>query len=248
MVGQPLDANVVVLLGRTANHVEQERPRCGRESNEGLGHPLFRHFGFDELDGRNDMSEFVGNEFLRHGRGVGDALGQVGRILDGVGHLNADSTGHGHLDVEGFGNNENVREEDGGIDGITAQGLEGALGDVLGMGQKFQEVPSGLLLVVPVFRQMTSGLSEEPHGSAFHVLPAQRGADHEVVLGQGRGDVLLGGSGGGGCGGSCCIVIGGRGSCVGRHEVQDDLPSELEIFLGRRGRRRHGQCLGRRSG
>ena len=126
-----MDANVVILFGRTTDHVKQEGPRCRRETNERLGHALLRHLGLDQLDGFNDMSQFVRDVFWRHGRRIGDALGQVGRIFDRIGHLNTDATRHGHFDVEGFGNNKNVREEDGGIDWITTQRLKSALGDVL---------------------------------------------------------------------------------------------------------------------
>ena len=80
----------------------------------------------------------------------------------------------------GVGHGQDVGEEDGGIERITAQGLQGDFTSQLGVAAQGHEVPrdgAGRL----VFRQITASLAHHPYWCHVHVL-AQQGTQVSIVL------------------------------------------------------------------
>lgn len=88
------------------------------------------------------------------------------------------------LEVEaqphGIGHGEDVGEEDGGIERVAAQRLQGDFTGQLGVAAQGHEIPR-LGASRLVFRQITASLAHHPYRGHIHVL-TQQGAQVSIVL------------------------------------------------------------------
>ena len=133
------------------------------------------------------MRELGFDERLGGGRvgGQGQARQVRGRAHR-VRHDDALAAGHLDVDAHGLGDDEDVREEDGGVNVVAAHGLHGTLGDVRRAPQQLEEAFARTPLVLVVLGQMAARLTEEPHGRLLGGLTSCR-AHHEVVAQHGGG-------------------------------------------------------------
>ena len=90
-----------------------------------------------------------------------------------------------HLDLqaERLWDDEDVAENDGGVEGEPADGLQRDLGRELGRAADLEELV--LLAELAELRQVAAGLAHHPHGRALHGL-ASGGPQDEVVLQGGK--------------------------------------------------------------
>ncbi len=133
MFVQPLFSNFLVLSRGATDHVKKKCPGSRRKSNEWNRNGFFLHLGANLSDGLQDVAQFVFDKGLVdffQGRNAGSNL--LG-ACQWLGYQDSNASGHGDLDSEGFGNDQNVRKENGGVDLVSADGLEGAFGDALGL-------------------------------------------------------------------------------------------------------------------
>mmetsp|Transcript_17184 Transcript_17184/g.47582 ORF Transcript_17184/g.47582 Transcript_17184/m.47582 type:complete len:464 (-) Transcript_17184:122-1513(-) len=239
---QPLHAELRVLLGRSADHVKQEGPRRGRESDERDGLILGLHLGADLTHGLEDVSQLVLNEGWRDVVEGWDAGRHVLRCLQWVRYEDADAARHGHLDAQGFGDDEDVGKQDGGVHVVSSQRLHGAFRHAIRIRQQIQKVAPRLLLVRLVLRQMAPGLSEQPQRRLLHRLSQSR-ADHEIVGGTWVGLVFR-----------LAVLVEVdfeelvatfTGCCDGiaRHALQNDLARQFQILCGGGGARQMTAAL-----
>ena len=160
---------------------------------EGLGAAPLHHVGGQgpgaagEADQRHFALELAANGAHR----VHHVAQLVFRIRDGqrlhVGHggdRTLEARAFTLLEVEaqphGVGHGQDVGEEDGGIEGIAAQRLQGDFTGQLGVAAQGHEVPrdgAGRL----VFRQVAASLTHHPHRGHVHIL-AQQGTQVSIVL------------------------------------------------------------------
>src|ERR1700737_3523670 len=77
-------------------------------------------------------------------------------------------------------NREDIREQNGGVQRISIDGLQRDLAGDIGIGAHGQETP-GPRPRCPVLRQITARLTHQPNRPARRRLP-QQGAQQQVVL------------------------------------------------------------------
>ena len=85
--------------------------------------------------------------------------------------------------AHGIGHRQDVREQDGGIQVVAGQGLQGHFA---GQGRGFAQVQevAGPLAGLAVFRQVTAGLAHQPEGGVIGRF-LEQGAQEGVVAGSG---------------------------------------------------------------
>ena len=80
----------------------------------------------------------------------------------------------------GFGHNQDVAEQDGGVHPVGIDGLDGHFGRAVGIEQELLEA-AYLGANGPVFWEGSSRLTHHPHRHALHVLPPH-GPQDQIVL------------------------------------------------------------------
>mmetsp|Transcript_23847 Transcript_23847/g.46747 ORF Transcript_23847/g.46747 Transcript_23847/m.46747 type:complete len:397 (-) Transcript_23847:261-1451(-) len=164
---KPLLSHRLVVAGVASNHVEHEGERGCGEANQRHIAVLFLQRGLDFWESGEDVRKTV----LHQLRGVGSVkFLDIRRSLERVRDHDALASRHLNLDVQGLGHDENVGEQNGGIDVVTTERLHGHLCDVLRVVEKLEEVFAGVLLVLVVFRKVATSLSEEPHRGPFRLF------------------------------------------------------------------------------
>ena len=112
------------------------------------------------------------------------------RVHEWVGEMRALAVQHNDLHSHGLGNNQDVGEDDGGIDQAleAVNRLQSEVGCNFGVAAAFEEVLLALFLVV--FGQVAAGLTHHPAWRAFDGLTAS-GAEEEVILERREGRAFL---------------------------------------------------------
>ncbi len=152
------------------HHVGGQGPGAAGESDE-------RHFAFQlAADGTHrvhHVAEFVFR--IRHRQRL-----HVGHGGDRTLEARAFTLFEVETEPHGIGHGEDVGEEDGGIERIAAQRLQGDLTSQLGVAAQGHEIPrlgaGGL-----VFRQIAASLAHHPYRGHVHFL-AQQGTQVTIVL------------------------------------------------------------------
>ena len=179
-VGEPVEQGVPE--ARVAEHEPLgRRPRARRTAlDEVAGH---RERGAGEADQRN--GELLGED--PHGLEDVGRVGlrversepvEVGRAAKGVSDDRARAGSDVHPEADGGHGHDDVGVEDGGVDAVPPDRLEGDLGRQLGVGDGRQD--RALAADGPVLGQVTTGLAHEPHGRVRGRLAPARGQEDVV--------------------------------------------------------------------
>ncbi len=189
-VHERLDQAVVVRAA-ALDHVGGQGPGAAGEADQGHAAVERAADGGDRVE---DVAQLV---HVGHGEGADVGLGAHGLLEPG-----ALTEREVQAQAHGVGDGEDVGEEDGRVERVALQRLQGDFGGVVDVGGQAHEA-AGLGARGAVLGQVAAGLPHQPHGGVVGGL-AQAGAQetvvlqgskrHEVTEGQGvSGDYPLGG-------------------------------------------------------
>ena len=161
------------LAAAAFDHVRSHGPRAAREADQGHPPAQFAAHQGDRVDHVLEFPPGVGH----------DEPIDVGRRADRVLEPGTFAGLEFQPQVHRMRNRENVREQDGGIERKSVDGLQGDLARDLGVGAHLEKA-AGPLPRRAVFRQIAARLAHEPNRPARRRF-AQQGAQQQIV-GEGR--------------------------------------------------------------
>lgn len=167
--GEQLPGAGDVAAGAAFDHVAGECPGRGGEADDGN---VWTGGATDGANGVRDKFGFaLGIEIAQaaDGGGVSNGAGEHGAVI-------GDVERHAH----GFGDDEDVREDDDGVHAEDAEGLEGYFGGEVRGFADFEEGVAGAEGLV--FGKIAPGLAHDPDGYAVNRLEAA-GAEKDVFAG-----------------------------------------------------------------
>mmetsp|Transcript_6724 Transcript_6724/g.12099 ORF Transcript_6724/g.12099 Transcript_6724/m.12099 type:complete len:203 (-) Transcript_6724:130-738(-) len=167
---KPCGTRVIIFARRSTHHVKQKCPWSCRKSNQWNARLFLCHFGTNQFNTFDDVTQFVLNKrgrILFHLR-KRNTFVHITRRLEWLGHQNSHTSRHGHFNIECLGNDQNIRKQNGRIQIIPTHRLHRTLRHVLWKGKHIEKAATRLCLIGMIFRKVASCLTKEPHGCFFH--------------------------------------------------------------------------------